>query len=453
MNNKIILTEELKIVDLFENTNKEFGFETEDNQSQFYIDENKYILETKIDSKKTNMGEISMDGKCFNFDTFEILINSSLQKSWNYIDPILINVFDFQEKHFKAVDKYYRCIIPNLKSMRFDLNFCSDLIINIDSADTIYSMNGISFKIDENECILFYDKDKLIFQCNEKIIFKKFYDISIIALSVVGYINGYCPKERAYIFEYDDLNERYKTFRCNLQLGKIFKTSFNIIDGNPYSYRKNSEQNGFNPMEGLEEQLGRISKLVFEKLCDFILNNKEFESAFYSLLEITNTNTITPLHNAMFCVVLETLTNMIAKENEDKISWHSDKKIKRTHRDKLLESSKQFFEENDIQNFEESYIKGKINDIDKIPNSVSLKKPFEILKISLSKKEEEMLKKRNNFLHGRHAYELDETQQFLFEYRTLNFIINALILRYVGFSGIVLNLNKDIEGEERYKVL
>lgn len=453
MNKKIILTEEFKIVDLFESTNKDFGFETNDKQTQFYKDENNYILETEINFEVENINKLSIVGKIFSFNSFELLINSSLPKSWNHIEPTLFNVFDFQEKHFQTNDKYYRFIIPNLKNIRFDLNFNRDLIISVDSEMIMYALNGIAFKIDSKECFLFYHYNKLIFQCNEEISYKKFYDMSIIVLSVLGYINGYCPKERGYIFQYDNFSDKFKSFRCNLELGKTFKTSFNIIDGNPYSYRKAYEKNDFNPMDGLEEQLGQINKEIFEKICNNILNNKEFELAFYSLLDITNNTLITPLDNAMFCVVLETLTNMIVKENEDKISWHKDREIKRKHREKLLEASQLFFQEYQIEDFENSYIKNKINDIDKIPNSISLNKPFNILEISLTKAEEAMLKKRNHFLHGRHNYETNEFQQFISEYRTLNFIINALILKYVGFSGIVLNLNKDNEGEERYKVL
>jgi hypothetical protein len=453
MNKKIILTEELKIVDLFESTNKDFGFETNDKQTQFYKDENNYILETEINIEVENINKLSIVGKIFNFNSFELLINSSLPKSWNHIEPTLFNVFDFQEKHFQTNDKYYRFIIPNLKNIRFDLNFNRDLIISVDSEMIMYALNGIAFKIDSKECFLFYHYNKLIFQCNEKISYEKFYDMSIIVLSVLGYINGYCPKERGYIFEYDNFSDKFKSFRCNLELGKTFKTSFNIIDGNPYSYRKSNEKHGFNPMKGLEKQLGFISKVVFENLCNNILNNNEFELAFFSLLDITNGSLITPLDNAMFCVVLETLTNMIVKENEDEISWHADKVIKREHRKILLKTSQQFFQENDLKDFENSYIKNKIDNIDKIPNSISLKKPFELLEISLTVAEEAMLKKRNHFLHGRHNYQRSEFQQFISEYRTLNFIINALILKYVGFSGIVLNLNKDNEGEERYKVL
>lgn len=450
---KIILTEEFKIVDLFESTNRDFGFETDDKETQFYKDENNYILKTEINFENADTNKISIVGKTFNFGSFELLINSSYPKSWNHIEPTLFNVIDFQEKHFQINAKYYRFIIPNLKNIRFDLNFNRDLIISVDSGMLMYALNGIAFKIDSKECFLFYHYNKLIFQCNEEISYEKFYDMSIIVLSVLGYINGYCPKERGYIFEYDDFSDKFKSFRCNLELGKTFKTSFNIIDGNPYSYRKSNEKHGFNPMKGLEEQLGLISKVVFENLCNSILNNNEFELAFFSLLDITNGSLITPLDNAMFCVVLETLTNMIVKENEDKISWHRDKAIKRKHREKLLEVSQHFFLENDIKDFENSYIKNKIDNIDKIPNSISLKKPFGILEISLTEAEEAMLKKRNHFLYGRHNYERNESQQFVFEYRTLNFIINALILRYVGFSGIVLNLNKDLENEERYRII
>lgn len=78
------------------------------------------------------------------------------------------------------------------------------------------------------------------------------------------------------------------------------------------------------------------------------------------------------------------------------------------------------------------------------------------------------LKKRNDLLHGNNFYDNknlpleDEIKEILHLNFQLNYLVNALILKYIGYSGIVINLSKIIEitssletvkNEKPYKII
>ena len=123
-----------------------------------------------------------------------------------------------------------------------------------------------------------------------------------------------------------------------------------------------------------------------------------------------------------------------------------DKKIRKKLSRKLLETGKDFFLSNNIECFDNSPIKAKLDNINSPTNRDKLQTPFKILGLNLTDEEIKVISKRNDFLHGNNLLKVkgDENcfQYVYYVNLELNFLVNALILKSIGFSGPVKNLAK-----------
>ena len=127
--------------------------------------------------------------------------------------------------------------------------------------------------------------------------------------------------------------------------------------------------------------------------CKNILDDaKEFSNVIFSLLSINNNKTNQDLHlmGALYSVILEMITNIIYKKNEEKLFYIKNKEIRKELQKLLNDTAKVFFEENNIKNFEDSPINKILDNINKPTNKDKLIKPFEILDIKLTDFEKEI---------------------------------------------------------------
>jgi len=85
----------------------------------------------------------------------------------------------------------------------------------------------------------------------------------------------------------------------------------------------------------------------------------------------------------------------------------------------------------------------KINELNNPTNSKKLSYPFQLYKINLSIEEIEILNHRNKFLHGSSPFEetelIDKKYELKFIIAHLKFMINCLMLKYVDYSGHIVN--------------
>ena len=84
-------------------------------------------------------------------------------------------------------------------------------------------------------------------------------------------------------------------------------------------------------------------------------------------------------------------------------------------------------------------LKKRINSLLQPTNRDKLRLPFEILKIKLSDNDLNQLERRNDLLHGNNLFASknlpleDEAKEILYLNFQLNYLVNALILKYIGY--------------------
>lgn len=425
---------------------------SDDKQDALYIVDNTLFIETK---RKLQEPNISLNEHSIHLHNTEYEIDTTLMKSYTYnIDPTCLRIYKFHTKGFSGKKKLFRCIIPHFEHKKiFFLNsFQRDLLCSVNDPQDGYRLNGIHPNINEYPCFVYYQHNKLVIESHHRQSYKEFFKMCINLTSMIGFFTGYCQKDKGYIFEYDDFSQPFKGYTYDAGLLDTYNSQHCLISSNPSKYKRKDYTSSPQPLDSIWG-LGVASREVFETMYNKINTNDEYNLAFFSLENILNGHKLSPLHNALLCVTLETMTALVSTENDKKMSWHASKSIKKAHRKGLLEFSKDFFEQNDIPEWEKSYIKNRLENIDAPTNRDKLAKPFEILDISLTQKEIDALNDRNNFLHGKHGYGLNDSMTFLSDFYTFNYLIQALLLKYVGFSGKIINKNKDFGDKEIYKQL
>jgi hypothetical protein len=137
----------------------------------------------------------------------------------------------------------------------------------------------------------------------------------------------------------------------------------------------------------------------------------------------------------LFAVALETITELIYKENKDKMKPVPDKTLAVEIRTNLLETLQQFaskISEPAFRKFTET-----IKHINNPSNTEKLTKPFALFNIPLINGDSEAINKRNDFLHGRLPYEPGSYELSLVGYR-LQYCVNSLVMKFSSYNGAVI---------------
>lgn len=145
-----------------------------------------------------------------------------------------------------------------------------------------------------------------------------------------------------------------------------------------------------------------------------------------------------------YSVALETVRNIIVEENSEKIVPIKNKAKAKLLKDKIKDLVNEM--EADDFNDKEAIFK-RINDFNQLPNKDSFKMAFSIVGIELTKEDIRCLESRNDFLHGRLPIDRAEHVESDIKYFThkLHFLVCALILKYCGYYGWLLNSHKYLE--------
>ena len=82
--------------------------------------------------------------------------------------------------------------------------------------------------------------------------------------------------------------------------------------------------------------------------------------------------------------------------------------------------------------------------------------PFELYRIKLNKDDLEILNHRNKFLHGTSPFSEKELKEKDYEIKfiiaRLNYMINSLMLKYIGYSGHIINYPAWIQFNRKEKM-
>ncbi|MBB6611783.1 hypothetical protein H7F15_12095 [Pontibacter sp. Tf4] len=225
---------------------------------------------------------------------------------------------------------------------------------------------------------------------------------------------------------------------------------FNPIYFNPYGYTKD---------EGVIGKVGHLNKVfspeLFSKLCSRIFEEDEYAALLILMLEANSASLI--LRPAGYAVTLEHLTTMIAEEDNG-LKPILDKKLAKQFRKELYGVLDKYAEAIEANGQTDSLqiLRRNIEKINNPTNRDKLTKPFRIYGITLSPSDVEAIDYRNDFLHGRRInsggsegeYYLDVFHVAL----RLNFLVNKLILKHIGYTGMVVNYVKYNEEQLKAKL-
>ena len=193
---------------------------------------------------------------------------------------------------------------------------------------------------------------------------------------------------------------------------------------------------------------------MFSELCTKIFKEDDYATLILLVLEANVSSLI--LKPAGYSVALEKITNIIVKENKG-LKPIPNKKISKELRKRLTNVLTSLSKDIKELGNEDSLVILQKN-IDKINNPTNrdkLTKPFEIYGIELSDGDLNAIDNRNNFLHGRNIDIDENTDEFLEILQIsirLNKLINKLILKHIGFSGVVINHLKHNESSFGFKI-
>lgn len=179
---------------------------------------------------------------------------------------------------------------------------------------------------------------------------------------------------------------------------------------------------------------------IFSKLCTTIKSNNTIARCIQLILEGNQTRLLL-LRASIYSIAIETMTNIVYEENEDKENPIPDSKLAKLIREKIKACIEEYSEF--ISDYGKSILYAKIQDINKPTNSKKLSKAFELLGIRLSKSDLDILNHRNKFLHGTSPFEeiqlQEKTKEISYISKKLHFMITCLILKYIGYRGHIVN--------------
>lgn len=337
-------------------------------------------------------------------------------------------------------EKYFRLLIKRRDKEKLSLRFFFEYSYPF-QINKFRSREQLKLKINN------YDFDFYLFPHQDiqyifidskcELTYKEFYRSIYSILLSFGFITGKLPMDEGYFFAYDNIDyDNIVYAKYSTLIGSI-SSIYHSIYTNSFGYIFNDHKKA----QDLNKQLKGITEKDFSNLCSKAFDSPEFSSVMYLLLEGSKHSL--QMMAGSFAICLETLTNIIAAENEEKLNPIKDKKKAKLIREGLLNVIEKYKDEID-----DGYqiLRNKIGNINQATNKDKLIKPFELLGIKLTDNDKECIGKRNDFLHGRMpdiemGKIIDENEFGKIFHITLklNILVSALVLKSIGFSGKILN--------------
>lgn len=407
--------EELELLKYFENIESQ----TEQIQCGVLCKEDKFFYIKQENEEKLNSSydiiKIKLRNTIYKTEKGKIKFLSYMIRSANFYYN-LFQIYEFGSSDLKGKG-YYRLIIP-----------CTSHTHNISYFCGVRQRHGCAFEylnfniFSSNFAISFYD-NFIAVECMDEIDFDIFDEYATTALISYGVINGEVPMDKGYFFKYADKD----TFKD----GKFceFKYSANMIN----SYKNSTPLYYGNP---------RITSQAFKKMIESMIISKDTNNYLFNnaILTMMLAHQIPKGINSacLYAVALESLTAFLQGELKEKSSKEAvsceDESQKELVKEVFGKISRLVeFKNQNNKNILDSKI-GSLFDT----NQDKLTGTFKLLNIKLSKNDE-IIKKRNQLLHGGFKYKSDNLSKQVSENLYLNFqlnlLLNALVFKYIfGFN-------------------
>jgi hypothetical protein len=390
----------------------------------FYISStNTKVTETCVE--KTNVCSLNII-KDINFK-----IDKSRYQCFVSTEVAKLNTFHSQFETVTYQDKetehFYDCLRINLNEILFDI---------------VQVKNG--------------DKGFYVIDCLQEVELESFREYCFSIKQALGFITTHMPGGEEFIF-----SNKYAFYYCNYLRPKIDSMYF-PLNWNPYSILSNKR-------EIAEDYINKLTRLKLEKfsnLVSVIHNNQELSASIILLLEASSIRSFLIIPS-VFSVVVESLSKIISQDEQGKEYPIDEKNISDSLKEdlnKLVDSYR-----DKISNEGLLKIKRRINEINRpiikkhLTNNQKLTLPFEQLKVELSINDIKAIEHRNDLLHGdilmtgkELKSELDINNYMGYISGKLFTLISALILKYIGYEGYIINHAKfyedlcEIDTDEEY---
>jgi len=362
------------------------------------------------------------------------------------ISSIKTEGFDESQKQF------FRFIIKH----DYNLNI-SDYILTkvgfearINNQDISYFRNCIEVPFEDGALLELYtfknnNNKYLVLESKSSLNFKEFQNLSFSIINCLAFVSGKLVQNEGIFFTYRNysLNEIEHFFYTELR--DSINSHYSPICGNPYSISKIKRENA--------EQILKTQNLIltndqFINLCRKCSISLKLNSIILLLIE-SSVATLLAMPSG-FSVALEGITELICAENANKVKPIRNKTLSDIIRKEMIGVMKKY--QSQIEN-ENGYeiLKTKVDNLNSPTNQSKLIKPFELLDIKLNKFDMVAIKSRNKFLHGNINLGLDsfldeETNNLNKEIYAISLrlftLLSALILKYIGYKGSILNYSK-----------
>lgn len=356
-------------------------------------------------------------------------------------------------------DKFQRLIIPIEKDIDFDIFSCHNSKVESTVSSSLFKtklddLNYHIFKYTNGE----KKESFFVIEGQEKQSFLNFRKSCESIITAIAFVSG--PIIQHQNFYQTSTNSDFITTDDIFFEKKHPNTFFNRSLINPSDFKKYIKEEK-EDYKNYKEFSNPFSFDVFSNLCNIIKNNSVFARSCQLIIESNNTKEYL-LKAGILSIALETVTTLIYEENKEKIKPIPNKQIADSIRQDLLKEISKYNEE--ISEEAMKILTSKINEINRPTNSKKLAFPFEYYGIALNEVEKKILNHRNKFLHGSSPFEETQLEQkqteLLFIISHLLFMVNSLLLKYVGYSGhithnpSILEYRKNIPlSDKLYKII
>ncbi len=469
------ISNELELIRLFDSSiefsDGAYKYNAVKEKDNFDITTNKPVDCANSSIRFENLNDLELQGDASSED-FHIKILSSMLRKTDCHEKSKFSVSEFCSTNFqKDRNLKQKLIIPYGKRIELSYGqyFSNDGFV-LHATNRVFI--GIEFKIESFTFNMYHIDKYFIVECLDEIEYERFDRYCRIVLAAFGFITGFAPMGSGYYFGYVD--NKFVQFLFAGTFYKTYKSQFSLLTTNPYEFYQNHdldfslEGGKFSvdkKIEELQRKLKPITKNNFENLINKMLENSKFSELIFSLLSINNLKGFSTFMKAgLYAIALEMITQIVA--NEEKLEDSEvlkDKSARKELQNKLKEVAKEFYSEKGLD-FESSIIEKRINGIYNPININKLLRAYELLGMKLSDQEKKVVNLRNKLLHGALPYKNDDIKilgnKLFYLNLELNYLVNALVFKYIGYEGVLKNLAKiyldykdlnELEGESYYK--
>lgn len=181
-----------------------------------------------------------------------------------------------------------------------------------------------------------------------------------------------------------------------------------------------------------------IEPKLFSDLCTALWSNEDLLHA--AELVISGMGNQDPVQQgALYSVALETLTAALGNKKDKDLKPVEDDAIFQKLKNDFLAVLKNY--EPSISPQGISILQRKMDTLNSPPNQDKLTKTFEVYGIIVAEEDKAAIKNRNKYLHGRSPLKRELQFELMQISRRLHTLIVALLLKSIGYSGHIINLD------------